>query len=47
MATFRDHPELKLIGAFDRDGGRTARFAKHHGVMGYRDMEEQNPRRWN
>jgi predicted dehydrogenase len=38
--TLRAHAGLALLGATDRSGDRTARFARHHGVRAYRCLEE-------
>jgi predicted dehydrogenase len=40
MATLPLHPELRLIGAHDRDADRRAAFAAHHGVRTYPTLDE-------
>ena len=39
MATLPHHPELRLVGAFDRDAGRLAAFARHTGTRAYQSLE--------
>lgn len=40
MATLRRHPQLDLIGVFDRDPVRTARFAAYHGLSSWASLED-------
>lgn len=39
MASAAGHPELSVVGAFDRDPRRAEAFAAHHGVARYPDLE--------
>jgi predicted dehydrogenase len=40
IATFRDHPELELVGVHDRDERREADSASFHSLMRYRSLEQ-------
>lgn len=40
MATLSLHDNLRLVGVFDRDAERLARFTAHHGVPAFRDLAE-------
>lgn len=37
--TMSEHPGLQLVGVFDRDASRSARFSKHHGVPAWPSLE--------
>jgi len=39
LATMANHPNLRLIGVFDRDRERGNALASHHRLMQYRDLE--------
>lgn len=39
MATLPHHPELRLVGAFDRDANRLAAFARSSGTRAYQSLE--------
>ncbi len=39
LATLPHHPELQLVGAFDRDAGRLAAFARITGTRAYQSLE--------
>jgi predicted dehydrogenase len=39
MATLRRHAELELVGVFDRDPVRQARFSAHHGVSSWPSLD--------
>lgn len=39
MTTLRNHPELVLAGAWDRDAARLKEFCAFHGVSAYPDLE--------
>ncbi len=40
MTTLQAYPDLKLVGAFDRERGSLARFASFHSVPSYGTMDE-------
>jgi len=40
VATLANHPELELVGVFDRDVGRATRFASSHQLRRYAGAEE-------
>lgn len=39
MATRAAHPELRVVGAFDRNADRLSAFAQHHGVHTYTNLD--------
>lgn len=40
MATLALHPELEVVGVYDRDEARCAAFARYHSVRTYRSLQE-------
>lgn len=40
MTTLANHPELELVGAYDRDAARRAAFSRHYGVKVFDSLGE-------
>lgn len=40
VATLINHPDLELVGVFDRDPERARRFSSHHGVRCYESLQQ-------
>ncbi|QNN24892.1 Gfo/Idh/MocA family oxidoreductase [Planctomycetales bacterium ZRK34] len=40
IQTLKYHPNLKVVGVYDRDAERTRHFADHHGLRAYEDYDQ-------
>lgn len=40
MTTLANHPQLRLVGAFDRSPAQLDRFSRFYGVRAYADLAE-------
>jgi predicted dehydrogenase len=40
MSTLDNHPDLKLVGVYDRNRARLERFSRHYGLIAYSSLEQ-------